>query len=179
MEKPRRRLRPEDRRIESSRAASHQPEKENPPMTPEQIATIVRQIIALDRDDPKYPAKLYAIDGHLDRADLEAVIKAVQAHRAAEVTTHYRLSRNDIPVGELLPRLEPFGITQKRYDNYRRSRYADIRLTDGETGILWVHIDDKSGMLYGLTSYTGNPERILKAIREAFDTQTEEIIGWH
>jgi hypothetical protein len=92
------------------------------------------------------------------------------------MSTDFIPSRKDIPFNELVPRLAPFGITERVS---KGTTDDSIFLTDNETGGIWVY-KGKDGMLCVLTCYmqNGNPGRVLGAIRRAFDTQIAICDGY-
>jgi hypothetical protein len=90
------------------------------------------------------------------------------------MSTDYRPLKN-IRACELFDgRLEAFGVREhvhKETDNTNRC------LTDGNN-FLWVYTDENGDWVEGLTRYfpCGNPEKILVAMEEAFDT---DIVSEH
>jgi hypothetical protein len=76
----------------------------------------------------------------------------------------------DIPASDLLDgRLEEFGV----YEHFNAETDAKKRmLTDGGGNFLWLYVDD-AGLISCLTRYfpNGNPDKILDAIADAFDTE--------
>jgi hypothetical protein len=84
------------------------------------------------------------------------------------MSTDFRLLRN-IPASDLFDgRLEKFDVHEKFNDETDAQKRV---LTDGEN-FLWLYVDD-AGLISCLTRYfpNGNPDKILDAIADAFDTE--------
>jgi hypothetical protein len=86
------------------------------------------------------------------------------------------INRRDVPFNELVPRLAPFGITERVGENTRDNA---IFLTDNETGGIWAY-KGEDGMFCAMTCYApnGNPGRVFAAIRKAFDVQIAVCSGY-